>query len=81
METLDRRGLIRGLAFATVAAAGGVGLMANAASAMPIDPRASVSSDMNAQKAQVVIVAPRHRHRRARWVCWWHRGRRVCGWR
>jgi hypothetical protein len=23
--------------------------------------------------------SPRHRHRR--WVCWWHRGRRVCGWR
>lgn len=29
-----------------------------------------------------------HRHwrghrrwRRRRWVCWWHRGRRVCGWR
>ena len=23
---------------------------------------------------------PHHRRRR-RWVCWWHRGRRVCGWR
>ncbi|UVO32221.1 hypothetical protein [Bradyrhizobium arachidis] len=23
---------------------------------------------------------PRHRPRR-RWVCWWHRGRRHCGWR
>lgn len=78
MEMLDRRGLIRGLAFATAAAAGGVGLMANAASAMPVDPRASVLSDMEAQKAHVVIVAPR---RRRRWVCWWHRGRRVCGWR
>ena len=78
METLDRRGLIRGLAFATVAAAGGVGLVANAASAMPLDPRASVLSDMQAQKARVVVVAPR---RRRRWVCWWHRGRRVCGWR
>ena|SRR5215207_9898516 len=22
----------------------------------------------------------RHRRRR-RWVCWWHRGRRRCGWR
>lgn len=22
-----------------------------------------------------------HRRRRRRWVCWWHRGRRVCGWR
>lgn len=77
METLDRRGLIRGLAFATVAVAGGAGLMANTASAMPVDPRASVLSDLQAQKARVVVVAPRRR----RWVCWWHRGRRVCGWR
>jgi hypothetical protein len=23
----------------------------------------------------------RHRRRRRRWVCWWHRGRRHCGWR
>lgn len=48
------------------------------------------------EKAQVVIVhpphrphphrphphrpPPRHRHKR-RWVCWWERGRQVCGWR
>ncbi|MCK1392479.1 twin-arginine translocation signal domain-containing protein [Bradyrhizobium sp. 1] len=24
---------------------------------------------------------PRRGRRRRRWVCWWHRGRRVCGWR
>jgi hypothetical protein len=30
-------------------------------------------------KAQVVVVHPRRRRRR--WVCWWHRGRRRCGWR
>jgi hypothetical protein len=33
-----------------------------------------------AVKAQVVVVHPRRRRRR-RWVCWWHRGRRRCGWR
>jgi hypothetical protein len=34
-------------------------------------------------KAQVVVVHPgRRRGRRGRrWVCWWHRGRRRCGWR
>jgi hypothetical protein len=40
------------------------------------------------EKAQVVVGnprrplprRPRHRHHR-RWRCWWHRGRRVCGWR
>ncbi len=29
-------------------------------------------------------VGPRRHwvvHRRRRWVCWWHRGRRICGWR
>jgi hypothetical protein len=33
--------------------------------------------------AQVVVVHPRRRRRRRgrRRVCWWHRGRRVCGWR
>jgi hypothetical protein len=24
---------------------------------------------------------PPRRHRRRRWVCWWHRGHRICGWR
>jgi hypothetical protein len=33
------------------------------------------------QRAQVVVVGPRRRRRHRRWVCWWHRGRRVCGWR
>ena len=27
------------------------------------------------------VVPPRRRRRRRRWVCWWYRGRRVCGWR
>jgi hypothetical protein len=29
----------------------------------------------------VVVVAGPHRRRHRRWRCWWHRGRRVCGWR
>jgi hypothetical protein len=33
-------------------------------------------NDELVQKAQVVVVGPRRRRRR----CWWHRGRRVCGW-
>lgn len=44
------------------------------------------------EEAQAVVVGSphrrhhhrhRHHHRRRhrRWVCWWHRGRRVCGWR
>jgi hypothetical protein len=33
------------------------------------------------QRAQVVVVGPRRPRRHRRWVCWWHRGSRVCGWR
>lgn len=77
METIDRRGLMRGMLFAAAATAGGVTLASSAAHAMPMDPRASVPGP-EAEKARVVVVAPR---RRRRWVCWWHRGRRVCGWR
>jgi hypothetical protein len=38
-------------------------------------------ADSLIEKAQVVVVGPRRRGRRRRWVCWWHRGRRQCGWR
>ena len=40
-----------------------------------------VGIDDLVQKAQVVVVGPRRRRRHRRWVCWWHRGRRICGWR
>jgi hypothetical protein len=37
------------------------------------------------EKAQVVVAHPSRRRgwgrRRRRWVCWWRRGRRICGWR
>ena len=37
------------------------------------------------QEARVVVsVGPRrhrHWHHHRHWRCWWHRGRRVCGWR
>jgi hypothetical protein len=32
------------------------------------------------EEAGVVVLRPRRRRHR-RWRCWWHRGRRVCGWR
>ena len=34
------------------------------------------------EKARVTIhVHPRRHYRHRHWRCWWHRGRRVCGWR
>lgn len=71
METIDRRSLIGGLLCGALAAG------------FALTPAAT--------EAQVVVVGPRHRnnwhhsHNRRRshrrWVCWWHRGRRICGWR
>jgi hypothetical protein len=71
-KAIDRRKLIGAVVGGALTAAG-LGLTAEAT------------------EAQVVVVGgsrnwrhPRHHHRRhrhRRWVCWWHRGRRVCGWR
>ena len=80
MNTMDRRKFL-------LAALGGVGaglaLASGAAEAAPLaigeaaGLAASLKDDI--QPAQAVIVRGRPRQRR--WVCWWHRGRRVCGWR
>ena len=80
MNTMDRRKFL----FAALGAAGaGLALSTVAADALPLDagPAARLGDALNAdvQRAQVVVVHGRPRRRR--WVCWWHRGRRVCGWR
>jgi hypothetical protein len=80
MQTIDRRILFRNLLVAAAAAAAGSVLVAAAAEALPLDPHIAAPSDEMIQKTQVVVVH-RRRRRRRRWVCWWRRGRRVCGWR
>jgi hypothetical protein len=82
MTTIDRRSMLMGLGTAAVAAAG-LALMPNAAEAIPLSSGMAggvvrTEDDLIA-KAQVVMHSGRRRRRR--WVCWWHRGRRVCGWR
>jgi hypothetical protein len=79
MNTIDRREMLRGVLFVSAATAGAVALGAQAAEAMPLDARIATPSETMIQQAQVIVVAPRRRRRR--WVCWWSRGRRVCGWR
>jgi hypothetical protein len=37
--------------------------------------------DLIEETRVTVHVHPRRRHRHRHWRCWWHRGRRVCGWR
>jgi hypothetical protein len=90
MSAPTRRGFL-GLAQSAVAAAavGAIGIrFIEAAEAMPVASdlgQAGTSSDLVTQ-AQWWGPAPgpgwsRPRPRRRRWVCWWHRGRRHCGWR
>ena len=93
MAAIDRRTLLRDiLPGAVVLAAGvttvGFAVMPKVAEAIPlvIDKTNALRGDHLAEKAQVVVVGPRRRHwrrnrRGQRWVCWWRRGRRVCGWR
>lgn len=80
-----------GLAQSAIAAAA-VGAIAvrfiDGAKAMPVapDPRdAGKRSDLvtEAQWGPPPRPGwgPPPRRRRRRWVCWWHRGRRHCGWR
>jgi hypothetical protein len=80
MKTIDRRGFARALLMG--AAAAGLGLAPGAATAMPLDDRVPGAINDWIEKTQVVVhTGPRRWRRRRVWRCWWHRGRRVCGWR
>jgi hypothetical protein len=81
MKTFDRRGLVRGILFG--AAAAGLAFTPVAAAAMPLDESPLPGAlDGWIEETQVWVgPGPRRRHRRRVWRCWWHRGRRVCGWR
>ena len=81
MELINRRGFARGILFG--AAAAGLALSPNAATAMSLDGRLPGALDDWIMKAQAVVVRPVPRRRPRRQVrrCWWSRGRRVCGWR
>jgi hypothetical protein len=97
MTAIDRRALLRDiLPGAIVVAAGvttiGFAFRPNVTQAMPLtgDTPNAPKIDTLAGKTQAMDFGSRHRrghwhgHRRRRhrrWVCWWHRGRRVCGWR
>lgn len=96
MAAIDRRTLLREFLPGAIVTAAGVTAIAtvglsllppSTAEAMPltIDKINALKAEDLVEKAQVVIVGPghrrRHRRRHRRWVCWWHRGRRVCGWR
>ena len=90
MTVMSRRTLLANLLPGAIAVAGvatvGLSLLPEEASAMPasgLKPD-QVKPDDLIEKVQWHHPhhggwrrGPRHR----RWVCWWHRGRRICGWR
>jgi hypothetical protein len=86
MNLIDRRSMMRsmlgGAAVAAAAATVTVSLIPTAVEAapLPLDNLPARLDDL-VRDAQAVVVGPRRRGRRRRWVCWWRRGRRVCGWR
>lgn len=87
MPAIDRRFLLKQILPGAIAAAGvasvGLSFVPRPAEAIPVasDKTNLLKIPEPAEKAQVVVVGPRRRRRGRRWVCWWRRGRRVCGWR
>lgn len=87
MNPIDRRALTRAILLG--AAAAGLAAIPGAAPAMPLGESVPDALDGLIEKTQWGAPPPRrpppprHRHRPRRRVhrCWWHRGRRVCGWR
>ena len=87
MAAMSRRAILTNVLPGAAVAIAGVGTIGWAvapevADAMPLAVARGnhFKVDDFVEKAQVVVVHPRRRRRR-RWVCWWHRGRRRCGWR
>jgi hypothetical protein len=91
MEAIDRRSALRGILCVVVATGCSASLLPDVAGAMPLALKKdfATSTDDLRHEAQAVARRPpprplpaRHRRRRRRrWTCYWHRGRRVCGWR
>jgi hypothetical protein len=86
MTAIDRRAMLGTLLGAAAAAALGLTLTPGPAESAPLTlDKGLTAPASNLVEEAVVVVHHRHRgpvvRRRRRHVCWWHRGRRVCGWR
>ncbi|MGO9672835.1 MAG: hypothetical protein ACLPSF_01465 [Methylocella sp.] len=80
MTAINRRAMLGSLLGAAAVAALGSALTPRPAESAPLtlDKGLAASVESPVEKAAVVVV---HRRRPRRRVCWWRRGRRVCGWR
>ena len=86
MKEIDRRSVFTGIICGGAIAAIGLTAIPRAAISLPlgaVKAGALKPQDLVEEARVTVNVHPRRHHRRRnrRWRCWWHRGRRVCGWR
>ena len=91
MDDINRRSALQSILGGVVAAGLGAGLLPQTAEALPLAPQKDLGRNPDDLRPGVHTVAsrpprrplpPPHRyHRGRRWRCWWHRGRRHCGWR
>jgi hypothetical protein len=82
MSEIARRDVLAGLLCGAVVTTVGLTVMPKAAKSLPLGAIrvGAAKPEGLVEEARVTIhVHPRRRHRH--WRCWWHRGRRVCGWR
>lgn len=84
MKEIDRRAILTGMISGAAVATVGWAAIPREAQSMPlgaIKARAVKPEDLVEEARVTIHVHPRRRHRGRHWRCWWHRGRRVCGWR
>jgi hypothetical protein len=84
MNAIDRRKVLTGIICGGAVVTLGLSAMPKAAKSTPLGAVKSgaVKTERLVEEARVTVhVHPRGRHRGRHWRCWWHRGRRVCGWR
>ena len=83
MKEINRRSVLTGIVCGAAVATVGLAVMPKAAKSMTL---AAIKDGAGkpeglVEEARVVVHVHPRRHRHRRWRCWWHRGRRVCGWR
>lgn len=84
MKAIDRRSVLTGILCGAAVATTGLAIVPKAAQSLPLGTIKSgvVEPERLVEESRVIVhVHPRRHHRNRRWRCWWHRGRRVCGWR
>ncbi len=79
MTAIDRRAMLSTLLGAAAAAALGLALAPGSAECAPLTMDKGLTAPASNLVEEAVVVV--HRRRPRRRVCWWRRGRRVCGWR